>query len=235
MKDSVSTRIVLIIKELGMNVNSFSKAIGLTNNVTIGRIISEEREPGFQVLSKIIQTFDSIDANWLITGKGEIFKRLNNGKEKDKVASPTRSTNGEKKTSQTVPLYNIEAASGLVDLFTNSHRYIVDHICIPNLPICDGAVHVIGDNMYPFLKSGDVIFYKQIQDTNDIFWGEMYLISIEIGAEEFIAVKYIQKSEILDHVKFVSYNEHYQSKDIHIEKIRALALVKASIRINSMR
>ncbi|MFN8406358.1 MAG: S24 family peptidase, partial [Sphingobacteriaceae bacterium] len=61
-----------------------------------------------------------------------------------------------------------------------------------------------------------------------------YLISIESGGEELVYIKYIQKSEIPDHVRLVSYNEHHQPKDIHKKKIQALALVKASIRINSM-
>ena len=35
-------RIKIIIEELGLNVTSFSKKIGLSNNVTIGRIIKEK-------------------------------------------------------------------------------------------------------------------------------------------------------------------------------------------------
>lgn len=58
---------------LGLNKNSFSKAIGLSNNVTIGRIINEDREPSFDILTKIIQTYGSINANWLLTGEGEMF------------------------------------------------------------------------------------------------------------------------------------------------------------------
>ena len=236
MKNSISKRIVLIINKLDMNINSFSKAIGLSNNVTIGRIINENREPSFQVLNKIVQTFGSINANWLIAGDGEMFITLDKGKEEIKITPPLSRTDGKQEESQCVPLYNIEATTGLVDLFSNSHQHIIDHIRVPNLPPCDGAVHVTGDNMYPLLKSGDIVLYKQGRDiVNDIFWGEMYLISVEVGGEEFIAVKYIQKSDVSDHVKLVSHNEHHQSKDVHLKKIQALAIVKASIRINSMR
>ena len=64
-----------------MNTNSFSKAIGLTNSVTIGRIINEEREPSFQILNRIIVTFGNINANWLISGKGEMFLTPGSSKE----------------------------------------------------------------------------------------------------------------------------------------------------------
>lgn len=73
MKNLISERIELIIKELGYNNNSFSKAIGLSNNVTIGRIINENREPSYAILERIIQTFGNINANWLLTGNGNAF------------------------------------------------------------------------------------------------------------------------------------------------------------------
>ena len=90
--------------------------------------------------------------------------------------------------------------------------------------------------MYPLLKSGDIVAYKQIYDFySEIFWGEMYLISVEVADEEFISVKYIQKSEKgEDYIKLVSQNKHHQPKDIKMSKIRAMALVKASVRMNSM-
>ncbi len=111
----------------------------------------------------------------------------------------------------------------------------MDYIHIPNLPRCDGAIYVVGDSMYPLLKSGDIVLYKQIGDVNDIFWGDMYLLSIDIDGEEYVTVKYIQKSEKPGCVKLVSQNPHHADKDIEIGRIRALAFVKASIRMNSIR
>lgn len=61
------------MNEMGYNKNSFSKAIGLGNNVTIGRIINEKRDPSYEVLQKIIQTFGHIiSAKWLVTGEGKM-------------------------------------------------------------------------------------------------------------------------------------------------------------------
>jgi phage repressor protein C with HTH and peptisase S24 domain len=138
---------------------------------------------------------------------------------------------------QRIPLYDIEAVAGLVPLFQDiQNQDPIDHISIPQLPKCDGAVKVTGDSMYPLLKSGDIIMYKQIHDIeNDIFWGEMYLLSVGTDDEEYITVKYIQKSEKgEDYIKLVSQNKHHQDRDIKRSRIKALALVKASVRINSM-
>jgi phage repressor protein C with HTH and peptisase S24 domain len=136
-----------------------------------------------------------------------------------------------------VPLFDIQAVAGIVPLINDSESQTpIDHIHIPNLPKSDGAIHVSGDSMYPILKSGDIVIYKHIDDVeNNIFWGEMYLIAFQAGSEDFLMVKFIQKSELGDeYVKLVSQNQHHQDKDIKLRKISALAIIKASVRIHSM-
>ena len=137
---------------------------------------------------------------------------------------------------QSVPLYSIEGTAGLVPLFTDQDSAKpINYIHIPNLPKCDGAIYIVGDSMYPLLKSGDIVLYKQLQDIDSIFWGDMYLLSLDLDGEEYITVKYIQKSEREGYVKLVSQNPHHADKDIEMSRIRAIALIKASIRMNSIR
>jgi phage repressor protein C with HTH and peptisase S24 domain len=89
--------------------------------------------------------------------------------------------------------------------------------------------------MYPLLKSGDIVIYKQIQDFYNILWGEMYLIAFDYDGQEYITVKYIKRvEEQPEMVSLVSYNSHHAPKEIPIRSIRALAMVKASIRFNGM-
>ena len=76
---------------------------------------------------------------------------------------------------------------------------------------------------------------EKLPTANDIFWGDMYLLSIDIDGEEYITVKYVQKSEQQGYVRLVSQNQHHADKDVAVDKIRAIALVKASIRMNSIR
>lgn len=136
---------------------------------------------------------------------------------------------------QRIPLYNLEATAGLVALFSDVNVIPISYISLPDLPSCDGAVYVRGDSMYPLLKSGDIVLYKRVHDIEfGIFWGEMYLISANVDGDEFITIKYIQKSELKDCVKLVSHNPHHEPKDIPISMIRALALIKASVRYNTI-
>ena len=140
--------------------------------------------------------------------------------------------------AQKIPLYNEEASAGIVKLFRDhgSNNKPIDFISIPNLPKCDGAVYVTGDSMYPLLKSGDIVMYKQLSNSMDnIFFGEMYLISIDIDGEDYDTIKWLHKSDKGDEfIRLVSENRHHQPKDVHLSKVQALALIKGSVRKYSM-
>ncbi len=83
---------------------------------------------------------------------------------------------------------------------------------------------------------GEILLTKTPKiPVNSIIWGEMYLISFDIDGDEYVSVKYLQKSDIPDHIVLVSYNEHHKPMEIHINRIRALAFIKASLRLNSLK
>lgn len=221
-------RVKLIRKALGITQEQLAQRLG------VGKTALSMIETGKSRLSTrnrniLIQELN-VNPSWLETGRGEIFN-----------ADPALSASfghGSEMTMplQSVPLYSIEATAGLVPLFEQQGAYSpINYIHIPNLPKCDGAVYVAGDSMYPLLKSGDIVLYKQLHDVNDIFWGDMYLLSIDLDGEEYVTVKYIQHSDRKGYIKLVSQNPHHADKEIELSRIRAIALVKASIRMNSMR
>lgn len=210
---------------------------------------------GSDALDKIMSNYPNIDIIWVITGQ----KNEQNNIHLPKITSQAHKSLYGTRTmpayykndqeiqqfklrtdavvdNQSVPLYDIEAVAGLEPIFSAVAESIpMDFITIPNLPKCDGAIHIKGDSMYPLLKSGDIVLYKELQDIeNDIFFGEMYLLSLDVGGEEYITVKFVQRADKEGYITLVSQNEHHQPKVVNISKIRALALVKASIRINSM-
>ena len=137
---------------------------------------------------------------------------------------------------QSVPLYELDATAGLVALFADATRPTpISHLQIPDLPPCDGAIYVRGDSMYPLLKSGDIVLYKEINNANGcLLWGEMYLLSFTLDGEDYITIKYVQKSEVEGFVRLVSHNPHHAPQEIPRDSIRAVALVKASVRFNTM-
>ena len=131
---------------------------------------------------------------------------------------------------RSVTLYDIGAAANLKTLFTDKHQFSLGKIQIPNIPHCDGAVYVSGDSMYPILKSGDIVGYKELNSFESIIYGEIYLVSFMIEGDEYLAVKYVKRSEKEGHIKLVSYNVHHEPMDIPFAAVNAMAIVKFSIR-----
>lgn len=144
---------------------------------------------------------------------------------------------GSSATTEGVPLYNVEASANLVSLFSGQERQeIVGQISIPNVPKCDGAIYVRGDSMAPLLKSGDIVAYKGIpNELSSIVYGEMYIVDVDLCGDEYVAVKFIHRGDKgEDWVKLSSYNPFYEPKEVHLSQVRSLALVKFSIRMNTM-
>ena len=223
----MESRVKLIRKELKMTQEQLAQRLGI-GKAALSMI--ETGKCGLSTRNKNILVQDlNVNPDWIETGEGNMFNA-------DPALNSFRHRTDNSLPMQSVPLYSIEGTAGLVPLFNEqSEQKPVNYIHIPNLPKCDGAIYVSGDSMYPLLKSGDIVLYKQLHNIEDIFWGDMYLLSIDLDGEEYIVVKYIQKSEREGYVKLVSQNPHHADKDIEISRIRAIALVKASIRMNSIR
>lgn len=70
----IGERIALLIKELGLNKNSFSKEIGLKNNSTITNIINNpKRSPSYDIIFRILQRYQLLNVRWLLAGQGQMF------------------------------------------------------------------------------------------------------------------------------------------------------------------
>jgi phage repressor protein C with HTH and peptisase S24 domain len=230
----ISERLGQYIEKKGISYYAFENSLGASRG-SISKAVKEGKSIGSNVMETIMSIYTDINPNWLLTGQGEMFVNNDEFLLNKEVAAFNLKTDNALDIQQ-IPLYDIEAVAGLVPLFGgNVNQTPLDYISIPRLPKCDGAVYVTGDSMYPLLKSGDIVLYKEINDIkNEIFWGEMYLLSLDMSGEEYITVKYIQKSDFNGCVRLVSQNKHHQDKDVEFEKIKALALVKASVRINAM-
>jgi hypothetical protein len=63
----------------------------------------------------------------------------------------------------------------------------------------------------------------------------MYIVSIDMEGDEYLSVKYITRSDKGDAwVRLESHNKRHSPKDFELKYVNALALVKISIRMNTM-
>ncbi|MBR6721034.1 MAG: helix-turn-helix domain-containing protein [Alistipes sp.] len=222
----MGSRLRLMRKQLNMTQDQLAQRLGI-GKAALSMI--ETGKAGLSMRNKniLVQDFN-LNPDWIETGRGNMFNA-----EPDLTAFMHRTD--KSLPLQSVPLYSIEGTAGLVPIFAEQSTVKpVNFIHIPNLPKCDGAIYVVGDSMYPLLKSGDIVLYKQLNNVEDIFWGDMYLLSIDIDGEEYITVKYVQKSEHEGYVRLVSQNQHHADKEVEVSRIRAIALIKASVRMHTI-
>lgn len=185
----------------------------------------------------VLGRLKEVDYNWLLTGKGSptAHKKICKGEfGEGEVEILHNPKSVEAVADRSVTLYDISAAANLKTMLADRPQYAVGKIQIPSVPVCDGAVYVSGDSMYPILKSGDIVGFKSISSFVDVIYGEMYLVSFQLGGDEYLAVKYVNRSENPNCIRLVSYNLHHEPMDLSLEAINAMAIVKFSIRKNMM-
>lgn len=232
----------------GISKNRFYTETGFS----VG-FLDSGRSLGADKVRIIINKFPDLSLDWLIMDEGEMiieprpqgiaYDMRPNVSHLEEPESPyyvpTRiyapsASDMSADQPRRIPLYDFEAAAGLAPVF-DGRTAPTSYLSIPELPRCDGAVKMRGDSMYPLLKAGDIVVYKQVRDCMNIIWGEMYLVSFSYDDEEYTTVKYLNRMDDRpDYARLVSYNAHHAPIEVPLSAIRALAIVKASVRFNTM-
>lgn len=234
--ETLKERIMIFLTDQKICKNQFYKKTGISNGTL-------DKKSGITAdsITKIHIAYPNINLEWLIMGKGEMFKPQfelypnllqvkdldignNKPKENNVQDSPTITVPESETTLEFIPIY----------AYKNTQQ-LEGYLSIPKTNNCDGAGYVETDSMYPLIKPGDIVCYKTNNDSDYIHWGEMYVIYLKIEADEFLTIKYLQKSDLgEDYVQLTSHNPVYNSKDILRSDIEWKAIIKASIRYNSI-
>ncbi len=72
---SVNDRVELLMRHFGLSVNSMAKKLNFSRT-TIHNIVSENgrrTSPSHDFYSKLKESYENINLNWLITGEGEML------------------------------------------------------------------------------------------------------------------------------------------------------------------
>ena len=81
----MNSRIQKIIEEEGLSISKFADEIGVQQS-SVSHILSGRNKPSLDFINKLLNRYREINANWLITGCGEMYKTnnlQNIGTEKD--------------------------------------------------------------------------------------------------------------------------------------------------------
>ena len=228
----IKQRILKFAEQQGISKREFYKRISVSRGTLESKTgITED------VMAKFIATYPEVSAEWLLTGNGEMIRSNSTQLAGIEIANKFKLRTDNDIELQKIPLYDIEATAGIVSLFTDTFKQEPEsYLSIPDIPPCDGAIRVAGNSMYPIIRTGDIILFKQIHNIEtSIIWGEMYLVAFSIEGDEYLMIKYIKRGSRNDTVILDSENPAYDPKEIPLACIRALAIVKASVRYNMMR
>ena len=224
---NIKERILYFTDFKGFAKEKFFDDLGVTYGNFKGK--AKEKSLSSDILAKIVSNYPEINSEWLLTGNGEMLKTS------QKEIIPIHKGKTDRSVDdQLVPLYDLTTTLGVDNMFGESNLSVpLDYIKIPNLPKCDGALYARGDSMYPLIKSGDIVIYKVVNDKQSIIWGEMYMAHIINNGDEYFFTKFVQRSDREGYALFVSQNQHHQPVEFPIDSIQSLALIKATIRINT--
>lgn len=232
-------RVEYIIEKEGLNKNSFSKAIGITNNVTITRIINEHRIPSQNTCEKIINAFPKYSLSWLVNGEGDIFSNeaslpttriIDNEEDLQKALA-----NGEK----LLPEVDFVFAAGQTSLI-NGIESVKRYWYLPDCKDCEAVAQIAGDSMSPAYPSGCWVALKRygfdLDTATQIPFGNVFGIVVEdkFTGDYHGHIKILRRynDQHLCRKYWIAHSlndSEYDDFDIEIAQVRSLWVVKQHI------
>lgn len=217
------------LKYKGLNDNKLTIETGISNG-----LIGKARKRGAlsqENISKILYKYPELDANWLLTGKGDMLKKHTPDRENISVVNEPVETY-QKSHQKGIPMLPFDAFAGIgdstvpgVNFDTIEDRYIV--------PLFDGIkvdfmLPVRGSSMYPKYSSGDVVACRLVTELLFVQWNKVYVID---SVSQGVIMKRLLKGDNDSHIICRSDNEKYGDFNVPMDDIRSIALVVGVIRL----
>lgn len=189
------------------SIYRLSKEIGVSN----GYFSKQKQSNGAlssNIIEKIVSYYSDLDANWLLTGQGEMLK---GGSRVPKQDTPIK--------RNLIPLYNDVATIGGVNSMgasLNPVSQTTEYIDAGDwFPGATAAIRHYGDSMVEY-PSGCILALKKVTDQRLLVWGRNYCIE----TTEYRITKRLNKSKSIDYLVGYSSNiEVYPDGNIIHEPI----------------
>ena len=233
-------RIQLVMEKEGLNKNSFSKAIGLSNNVTITRIINEQRTPSRTTCEKVVNAFPQYSLDWLLTGSGDMMVDIS-----DKSSSIQSNAHAvEDLNYMNVPVVHIKARCGYLAGYADE-GYIDS---LPTMPvIVDKTYHgrymifeAEGDSMDDGTRNsicdGDKLLCREVR--RDLWLPKLHINDwyfVIVHRTEGIAIKQITAQDENGNITCHSLNDMFNDYSVNLDDVaeiyNVIKVVERSMRL----
>lgn len=239
--EKITHRLCKYMEYKGLNPNNITVDAGLSVGL-IGKAIKNSTGLSSDTIEKILHTYVDLNPIWFVLGDGYMLKpNMQDLKHNESVTKSVTFLNETKNTENVtqlneplneysgIPLIPIEAMAGfgsgsLQVMDYDTEKYVIPEFTELNV---DFMIRVKGSSMYPKYNSGDLVACKKLS-LQDVFfqWNKVYVLDTEQGA----LIKRIKKGSD-DHLLIMSDNPSYDSFELHLSKINALAIVLGVIRL----
>ena len=101
-----------ILRKEELSSSQFADKIGVQRS-SVSHVLSGRNKPGFDFINKILKAFPSLNADWLITGQGEMYRERRSAMDLfDGPFSETSPAKDERKLSANVESSGIREVKG---------------------------------------------------------------------------------------------------------------------------
>ncbi len=234
---TINERIEMIIDSLFDGKKSaFASAINTTPSVIDNIVGKRKSKPSFDIVNKI-STIEDVNIEWLITGRGEMFKQGSDTTQA--LVKQTESTSAshykagrlDQCTPEAIPLVSTQAVGGFFGPdFSIEKSDIKSYYVIPkfrNLNV-DFMIELTGDSMTPQICAGDIVACSIIRNSKFIQWNKTHLLAT---ADQGLIVKRLNQSSDPDCLLAVSNNPSYPPFDIPKDEVLGIARVVGVIHL----
>ncbi len=226
---SINKRILELIDSLeGGSQKGFASKIGLAPSSVNGIVGTRGSDPSAKILNSVLLAYKNINANWLITGNGNMFLSENESKKSENIKAIEVVRQPAHK-GNSIPLIGFDVAAGFGTAeFSINDQDIQAFYAVPDFTDIDFMIRVKGNSMYPKYSSGDIIACRKIRESQFIQWNKCHVVATR---EQGLLVKRLKKSLKENHVIAVSDNQEYDPFEIPKDEITGIALVIGVIRL----
>lgn len=198
---SLNTRIRDFITYKGITVQNFEATVGLSNGA-VSKMADNTRR---STLDKISKCFPELNANWLVTGEGEMLKSVERQPNENNT-----------KDYHLVPLINIDSVGGVHsdNEITPSEQHLIRLLPFTDARQGDVAILQSGNSMAPTIPSGSALLIRKVDDWQEYFgYGNIYVLWLRDGRR---ITKEIRRydADPQNYVWCVSYNPNVADEEL---------------------
>lgn len=225
VNDERIARIKYLIKELGLKQRDFAQRIGIDNS-NLSKYLNGKLPINEAFANRMVVNL-GVSKQWLMQGTDIPFPKENN----IPVATNMPGECAIEGTPVGTPVYDIDVTAGAMPrsmLFANDQ--IVGSINLPDVISSNcRVVRVSGDSMAPVIHNGDYVALRELSNTAQIFWGQIYVVLLD----DYRLIKFLRRHPDPSKVILRSANPDYDDMEILRSDIRELMLVQHILHLDT--